>query len=433
MKNFIFSLLISVLLPISTLYSQQNLWTKLNSPTIQPLKRVFFVDSLYGWAVGDSGTIVHTTNGGLNWTLQDSKIYSYLAEVYFKDRNNGYVLGWEFSSFYGTYILKTTNGGSSWDTSRYWQNDVYLKTIYFHDALTGYMAGFPANIMKTTDGGNTWVQCQIDSSLVSNFPVNKISFYNRQFGMACGGVMDIAGVVWVTTNYGLRWTPYILAPEPLYGIMFFDSLNILCVGGDFEYGPSFIRTSNAGANWSYRTLGIIGLATSMSFRTMAEGWVPLYSVLKFLRSTDYGVNWEEINSPDSVNVSDVFFLNDRVGFFVGDSGAIYKFNYTVGIHNKTSQFSTSFVLHQNFPNPFNSSTIISYTVPEAALIDIKLYNILGKELMTIFSGVKTSGNYSHNLNVDFLSSGVYICVMKYSSLRSPDIRGTKSIKLTVIK
>lgn len=433
MKIFIFNLLALIVLPISILCPQQNFWSKLNSPTSQPLKKVFFVDSLYGWCVGDSGTIVHTTNGGLTWALQNSKVYSYLAEVYFKDRNNGYVLGWEFSSFYGTYILKTTNGGNIWDTTRYWQNDVYLKTIYFHDALTGYMAGFPANIMKTTDGGNTWVQCQIDSALVSHFPVNKISFYNRQFGIACGGVMDIAGVVWITTNYGSRWTPHILAPEPLYGIMFFDSLNILCVGGDFEYGPSFIRTSDAGVNWSYRTLGIIGLATGLSFRTMAEGWVPLYSVLKFLRSTDYGVNWEEIDSPDSTNVSDVFFLNDRVGFFVGDNGVIYKFNPSVGIRNKTTELPTSFNLYQNFPNPFNSSTTLFYTVPEPALIEIKLFNILGQEMMTIVSGIQKPGNYIHNLNLDFLSSGIYICTMQYSSLYSPNLIGKKNIKLVIIR
>ena len=433
MRNFIYNLLILLVLPISILCSQQNFWVKLNSPTTQPLKRVFFIDSLYGWCVGDSGTIVHTTNGGLTWTLQNSKVYSYLAEVYFKDRNNGFIFGWEFSSFYGTYILKTTNGGNTWDTTRYWQNDVYLKTIYFHDALTGYMAGFPANIMKTTDGGNSWVQCQIDSALVSNFPVNKISFYNRQFGMACGGVMDIAGVVWITTNYGSSWTPHILAPEPLYGIKFFDSLNILCVGGDFEYGPSFIRTSDAGANWSYRTLGIIGLATALSFRTMQEGWVPLYSVLKFLRTTDYGVNWEEIDSPDSANVSDVFFVNDRVGFFVGDNGVIYKFNPPVGIHNKTNELPVSFNLYQNFPNPFNSSTTLSYTIPEPASIEIKLYNILGQEIMTLVSGMLNPGNYFYNLNVDNLPSGIYICNMKYTSLTTSNQKGRKSIKLTIIK
>ena len=44
------------------IYSQGT-WERIESPTDQFLKSVYFVDSLYGWAVGDSGTVIHTSNG----------------------------------------------------------------------------------------------------------------------------------------------------------------------------------------------------------------------------------------------------------------------------------------------------------------------------------------------------------------------------------
>jgi hypothetical protein len=70
-----------------------------------------------------------------------------------------------------------------------------------------------------------------------------------------------------------------------------------------------------------------------------------------------------------------------------------------------------FSLTQNFPNPFNSTTVIKYTVPNQSMVTIKLYNSIGQEVMTLVKEVKDIGTYQVSLNASKLSSGVYIYQM----------------------
>ena len=61
----------------------QGTWERLSSPTNNNLNSVHFVDSLYGWAAGFSGTIIHTTNGGNNWVVQQSKTENNIFDIFF--------------------------------------------------------------------------------------------------------------------------------------------------------------------------------------------------------------------------------------------------------------------------------------------------------------------------------------------------------------
>ncbi len=84
-------------------------WEWLNPlPTGKSMQSLSFPDSLTGYAVGECGTIIKTTNGGLSWIIQSSGTYETLYAVDFTDPDTGYAVGAE-----GT-ILKTTNGGSDW-------------------------------------------------------------------------------------------------------------------------------------------------------------------------------------------------------------------------------------------------------------------------------------------------------------------------------
>ena len=67
-----------------------------------------------------------------------------------------------------------------------------------------------------------------------------------------------------------------------------------------------------------------------------------------------------------------------------------------------------FSLAQNYPNPFNPSTTISYTLPIAGLVSLKVYDVLGNEVATLVNEEKTAGNYEVNFNASNLSSGTYI-------------------------
>jgi hypothetical protein len=67
----------------------------------------------------------------------------------------------------------------------------------------------------------------------------------------------------------------------------------------------------------------------------------------------------------------------------------------------------TFVLEQNYPNPFNPSTAISYQLPMASTVSLKVFDMLGKEVATLVNGRQKAGAYTVNFNANQLSSGVY--------------------------
>jgi len=71
-----------------------------------------------------------------------------------------------------------------------------------------------------------------------------------------------------------------------------------------------------------------------------------------------------------------------------------------------------YFLKQNYPNPFNPSTIIEYKIPESNFVEIKIYDVLGKEILTLLNEYKSEGIYKVQFYTDDLPSGVYIYRMK---------------------
>jgi hypothetical protein len=73
---------------------------------------------------------------------------------------------------------------------------------------------------------------------------------------------------------------------------------------------------------------------------------------------------------------------------------------------------TEFSLRQNYPNPFNPSTMISYDLPKAGYVTLKVYDILGKEITTLFSGNQQAGTYNISCDGSKFPSGVYFYQIK---------------------
>ncbi len=66
-----------------------------------------------------------------------------------------------------------------------------------------------------------------------------------------------------------------------------------------------------------------------------------------------------------------------------------------------------YALAQNYPNPFNPTTTIGYELPVASEVSLTVYDVLGKEVMTLVKARQEAGSYRVNVNASGLSSGVY--------------------------
>ena len=73
---------------------------------------------------------------------------------------------------------------------------------------------------------------------------------------------------------------------------------------------------------------------------------------------------------------------------------------------------TEYKLFQNYPNPFNPTTQIQFSIPRSGFVSLKVYNLIGQEVATMFEGIKQAGSHVVSFNSSGLSSGVYIYTLK---------------------
>jgi len=399
------------------LFAQIQPWKILQSPVHVTLKKLTFVDSLTGWAAGEAGTIIRTTDGGNSWDIQNSTVQTFITDIFFTDKNLGWATTINDVFPFNSVILKTTNGGDEWSAENYPDSSEYIRTIFFIDSLNGFTGG--SHIGYTTDGGNSWLGAKIDSSMISSFPVYNFSFFNRQFGYAVGGRLDIAGVIWKTTNSGLNWSAQGVGADEVFDVFIFDSLNAIALSGDPEgfYPTANIKTTNAGMTWSNDTLSFFGLSFAIDFRTYNEGWSA--SGYKFLLTTNRGETWIEFETPNSAVVYDLQFTDARNGYAVGGNGVILKLDPTVvGVKDYVETLD-NFLLYQNYPNPFNPSTNIRFQIPEFGFVSLKIYDILGNEIAVLINEEMAAGSYeiefSPESSIRYPVSGIYFYHLKFDN------------------
>jgi len=104
------------------------------------------------------------------------------------------------------------------------------------------------------------------------------------------------------------------------------------------------------------------------------------------------------------------FINYSTDFAVwaNDSYAFIIENSAVSDVNENGSVPDNYNLSQNFPNPFNPSTTISYSLPKAGVVKLSVFNLLGQEVASLVDDYKAAGSYNVNFNAKGLSSGVYI-------------------------
>lgn len=130
-------------------------------------------------------------------------------------------------------------------------------------------------------------------------------------------------------------------------------------------------------------------------------------------STNFNFTWRikfrnPINdTPIAPKEGDVFAFASTKPFQVGDEIIFSTVDVPVGVTNNYHEIPARFNLSQNFPNPFNPSTIIEYEIPFDSKVEIIVYDVLGRTIKTLVNEVKPRGRDSVLFNPDYLPSGIY--------------------------
>jgi len=169
---------------------------KLQSTGIGTLFGIDFIDADTGWAVGTSGTILHTSNGGVTWSAQNSGTSYHLWAVDFVDASTGWAVG-------PVVVLHTDDGGATWSPKSL-PGYALPVDVDFIDADHGWIAS-DLVIHRTQDGGTTWSEQTPDNIVLSG-----IAFVDENIGTAVGrdvATFDSLDAVMHTRSGGNGWDP----------------------------------------------------------------------------------------------------------------------------------------------------------------------------------------------------------------------------------
>jgi len=369
-------------------------------------------------------------------------------------------------------IMLSTNGGANWTSGTVNSSGIY-RGLDMASPMIGYLSGSNGEVHKTTDGGFNWVQCSNIGILPTDyFYALDATDVNTVFTVNNTGT--VGGTVHKSTDGGVTWNIYKIsqslspADHALYGISMVDGTT----GWVINSTPRPYKTTDGGVTWSPQSLpdnfnglllGIHAVSASVAWCVGSQGrvyktsdggstWnlipVPVTnqtgftSVVAFddtyaiiggtfgltLHTADGGTTWtqEYTGGAASAASSGIYDLAVQPGsipgvnpltvFAVGSHSFVFKRQnlFTpVGLPNELVH-PQSFTLDQNFPNPFNPSTTINYSVSKGDIVSIKVFNLLGSEVATLVDRFHEAGDYAVSFSssdVRGLSSGVYFYIL----------------------
>lgn len=397
------------------------------------IRDITFIDSLLGFAVSDS-SIIKTTDGGDSWSVKLSGYYIF-KRIQFLNSNTGFACGGN------NRLFKTIDSGENWTIivpAGIFPNDMAVvseDTIFLVNSEGAF-----GGVFRTTNGGASWTQV----NLAPNNP-DRIYMYNARIGFICGG-----GQLRKTTNSGQNWNLLSGTGTGAFSDLFFiDSLTgwkAIAVGGG---GWIMGKSTDGGINWINQPLptgnflgqGIVKFLNvdndtiwGVGEALITGGSPPARGIL--YRTTNGGNNWLFQVPDTSIHIVQYWqgkMINLKFGW-------AYHVSPT-GIHTTTggdpiwltpvSQISSEvpeeFRLGQNYPNPFNPVTNIKYQIINTKYVKLKVFDIAGREMITLVNEVQNAGTYLAVWNATGYASGIYF----YSLIIDGKLIDTK--KMILIK
>ena len=329
-----------------------------------------------------------------------------------------------FAGTSGSGAFRSTNNGTSWSAvnNGLTSNDVYTFAV---DATgANLFAGtFGGGVYLSTDNGSNWnsrntglTDDEVIALVVSNT--------NIFAGTRLRGVFLSTnnGEIWTPVNSGLNvgLTNTIVQSLLVSGMDIFAGTN---GNGIFHVLQSTLPVEISVFNATPKGSGV-----ELNWRTETEVNNYGFEIERRMIDESSG-KWNTIgfiegegarNAPKEYSFTDKSLFSGRYAYRLKQIDRDGKFKYTQEVEVIIMPIPTDFILMQNFPNPFNPTTVISYQLPVNSYMTLKVFDILGREVATLINEEKTAGSHNEQWNAEGYSSGVYLVRMqggKYSATK----------------
>lgn len=383
-------LLSALALGLATLTNAQT-WTQQTSGVTSQLNAVKFSGTQNGWAVGDGGIILNTTNGGSTWSSVNNLFTG--SPINFTELD---VIGnnvWACTD--NALILYSINAGTTWSvcSTPTVTFGTGLSNIDFVDQNNGWAVGGSSTtgiVFKTTDGGANWTS-------ITNVP----SLSNQPKGVAVASSSTIfitdGGMIKKTIDGGANWTTLNVTTNIMKPVAL-NSNDVWCIQGlnnsQFAY-----KSTNGGSvfNSFSSALPMSGYLVNIDAVDVNNVMLASYtgSGYDVYLTSNGGTNWTSTNLGSITGyINDISFPDFNNAWVVGNNGNIYKYGFATNIKDEKNKSNFSI-----YPNPskdifrINSNTQIG---------EVIISDILGNTVYTV--NVK---NNEQIVDLSLLNSGIY--------------------------
>jgi hypothetical protein len=190
----------------------------------------------------------------------------------------------------------------------------------------------------------------------------------------------------------MRLSPFITVPLLLICFCSYSQWALQSSGTDYRLNSVYIINN---------TTGFLG-SNSYNLSIFIGG--------EILRTSNGGINWQQVLVDTNMRTSGFYFLNENTGFAGGGNSIIIKTTCGgfIGINPVSTEVPEEYSLSQNYPNPFNPTTNIKFSIPKAGFVKLAVYDMLGREVENLVSQQLTPGTYRVDWNAVNFSSGIYM-------------------------